>query len=211
MILGGDASFSLIHRRLSAAEQRFLDSHGSLSTVATLRAMARAASDDAALVEPKPSNRRGRALARRSSRRRCRRRSARPRRRRVRRGGGRGAAGSAELEARRRHSHRRGAFRDSDHPGRRAGPAGDRHRLRAARAHVASGARRHRAGSAGLAGPLDDPRHHGRSRRRAERRGGPSSARRRQEGLSRRPAGRRARVSMSRPISPAISIASPSS
>ena len=28
MILGGDASFSLIHGRLSADEQRFLESHG---------------------------------------------------------------------------------------------------------------------------------------------------------------------------------------
>jgi len=52
-ILGGDASFSLIHRRLSAAEQQFLEGYGSLSTVATTRAMARAASDDAALVELK--------------------------------------------------------------------------------------------------------------------------------------------------------------
>jgi putative ABC transport system permease protein len=53
VILGGDASFSLIHRRLSADEQQFLESRGSLSTVATMRAMARAESDDAALVEIK--------------------------------------------------------------------------------------------------------------------------------------------------------------
>jgi putative ABC transport system permease protein len=53
VILGGDASFSLIHRRLSADEQRFLERSGSLSTVATLRAMARAASGDAALIEIK--------------------------------------------------------------------------------------------------------------------------------------------------------------
>jgi putative ABC transport system permease protein len=53
VILGGDASFSLIHRRLSAPEQQFLESYGSLSTVATMRAMARAESDDAALVELK--------------------------------------------------------------------------------------------------------------------------------------------------------------
>src|ERR1700761_2832917 len=53
VILGGDASFSLIHRRLSADEQHFLEAHGSLSTVATLRGMARAASGDAALVEIK--------------------------------------------------------------------------------------------------------------------------------------------------------------
>ncbi|HEY1862250.1 MAG TPA: FtsX-like permease family protein [Roseiarcus sp.] len=53
VILGGDASFSLIHRRLSADEQRFLEAHGSLSTIATARGMARAASDDAALIEIK--------------------------------------------------------------------------------------------------------------------------------------------------------------
>jgi putative ABC transport system permease protein len=53
VILGGDASFSLIHRRLSADEQRFLESYGSLSTIATMRGMARAQNDDAALVEIK--------------------------------------------------------------------------------------------------------------------------------------------------------------
>ena len=53
VILGGDASFSLIHRRLSADEQQFLETRGSLSMVATMRAMARAESDDAALIEIK--------------------------------------------------------------------------------------------------------------------------------------------------------------
>jgi putative ABC transport system permease protein len=53
MILGGDASFALIHRRLSADEQRFLEAHGSLSTVATLRGMARVTTGDAALIEIK--------------------------------------------------------------------------------------------------------------------------------------------------------------
>ena len=53
VILGGDASFSLIHRRLSADEQRFLEAHGSLSTIATARGMARVASGDAALIEIK--------------------------------------------------------------------------------------------------------------------------------------------------------------
>src|SRR3984885_6893161 len=53
VILGGDASFALIHRRLSADEQRFLEAHGSLSTVATLRGMARVTSGDAALIEIK--------------------------------------------------------------------------------------------------------------------------------------------------------------
>ena len=53
VILGGDASFSLIHRRLVPDEQRFLERFGSLSTIATTRAMARAASGDAALIEIK--------------------------------------------------------------------------------------------------------------------------------------------------------------
>jgi putative ABC transport system permease protein len=53
VILGGDASFSLIHRRLAADEQRFLERYGSLSTIATVRGMARAASGDAALIEIK--------------------------------------------------------------------------------------------------------------------------------------------------------------
>jgi putative ABC transport system permease protein len=53
VILGGDASFSLIHRRLSADEQRFLEAHGSPSTIATVRAMARTAGGDAALIEAK--------------------------------------------------------------------------------------------------------------------------------------------------------------
>ena len=51
-ILGGDASFSLIHRRLAPEERAFLESRGALSTVATLRAMAQT-NNDAALVEIK--------------------------------------------------------------------------------------------------------------------------------------------------------------
>ncbi len=53
VILGGDASFSLIHRRLAPDEQAFLEGYGSLSTIATMRAMARTESGDAALVEIK--------------------------------------------------------------------------------------------------------------------------------------------------------------
>src|SRR5271165_3896663 len=53
VILGGDASFSLIHRRLSPEEQAFLERYGSLSTIATMRAMARTDGGDAALVEVK--------------------------------------------------------------------------------------------------------------------------------------------------------------
>jgi putative ABC transport system permease protein len=53
VILGGDASFSLIHRRLATDEQAFLEGYGSLSTIATMRAMARTESGDAALVEVK--------------------------------------------------------------------------------------------------------------------------------------------------------------
>jgi putative ABC transport system permease protein len=52
-ILGGDASFSLIHRELAPDERAYLASRGAISTVATLRAMARNASGDATLVEAK--------------------------------------------------------------------------------------------------------------------------------------------------------------
>jgi putative ABC transport system permease protein len=50
-ILGGDASFSLIHRELSAPERAYLSAHGTLSTVGEMRAMARAADGTAALIE----------------------------------------------------------------------------------------------------------------------------------------------------------------
>jgi putative ABC transport system permease protein len=53
VILGGDASFSLIHRRLSPEEEAFLGRVGNLSTIATMRAMARTDGGDAALVEVK--------------------------------------------------------------------------------------------------------------------------------------------------------------
>ena len=52
-ILGGDASFSLIHRQLSEPERAFLAARGTLSSVATMRAMARADDGDAALIEVK--------------------------------------------------------------------------------------------------------------------------------------------------------------
>src|SRR5579863_8085924 len=42
-ILGGDASFSLIHREMSPEERAFLSARGTLSTVGSTRAMARAA------------------------------------------------------------------------------------------------------------------------------------------------------------------------
>ena len=41
VILGGDLSFSLIHREATAAERAFLDSRGKVSAAATMRAMAR--------------------------------------------------------------------------------------------------------------------------------------------------------------------------
>jgi putative ABC transport system permease protein len=52
-ILGGDASFSLIHRELAPDERAYFASRGVISTVATLRAMARNAGGDATLVEVK--------------------------------------------------------------------------------------------------------------------------------------------------------------
>jgi putative ABC transport system permease protein len=52
-ILGGDLSLSLTHREASAAERAFLDRHGKVSAAATMRAMARSAAGELALVELK--------------------------------------------------------------------------------------------------------------------------------------------------------------
>jgi putative ABC transport system permease protein len=52
-ILGGDASFSLMHRELAPDERAYLAARGAISTVATLRAMARNVGGDATLVEAK--------------------------------------------------------------------------------------------------------------------------------------------------------------
>jgi putative ABC transport system permease protein len=53
VILGGDLQFSLIHREISANERAFMESRGRVSQTGTMRAMARAESGDASLVEIK--------------------------------------------------------------------------------------------------------------------------------------------------------------
>jgi len=53
VIIGGDVAFSLIHREASPEERAYLQSRGDVSTVATLRAMARTADGRSALVEIK--------------------------------------------------------------------------------------------------------------------------------------------------------------
>ncbi len=53
VILGGDLSFSLIHREATAAERAFLERRGKVSAAATMRAMARTADSQLALVELK--------------------------------------------------------------------------------------------------------------------------------------------------------------
>jgi len=53
MTLGGDLAFSLIQRQASNAERAFLDTHGTVSAAATLRAMARTANGQMTLVELK--------------------------------------------------------------------------------------------------------------------------------------------------------------
>jgi putative ABC transport system permease protein len=53
VILGGDVSFSLSQREASPAERAFLDSQGQVSAAATMRAMARSAAGETALVEIK--------------------------------------------------------------------------------------------------------------------------------------------------------------
>jgi putative ABC transport system permease protein len=53
VILGGDLAFTLIQREAAPNEREFLQSHGQVSSAATLRAMARAANGEATLVEVK--------------------------------------------------------------------------------------------------------------------------------------------------------------
>ena len=53
VILGGDLAFTLIQREASADELAFLQSHGTVSAAATLRAMARSDNGQATLVEMK--------------------------------------------------------------------------------------------------------------------------------------------------------------
>ncbi len=53
VILGGDLAFSLIQRRASDPERALLDAHGTVSVVATLRAMARTGDGRSTLVEVK--------------------------------------------------------------------------------------------------------------------------------------------------------------
>jgi putative ABC transport system permease protein len=53
IILGGDVSFDLIQREATAPEQQFFASHGHVSSIGLLRAMARTNADDSALVEIK--------------------------------------------------------------------------------------------------------------------------------------------------------------
>ena len=53
VILGGDLSFTLIQREAAPNELAFLQSHGKVSSAATMRAMARTAGGEATLVEIK--------------------------------------------------------------------------------------------------------------------------------------------------------------
>src|SRR5262245_36129424 len=52
-ILGGDLSFLLSHREVSATERAFIEQQGQVSVVATMRAMARTNDERTALVELK--------------------------------------------------------------------------------------------------------------------------------------------------------------
>jgi putative ABC transport system permease protein len=53
IIVGGDVSFALLQREASGAERAAIDKLGRVAPIATLRAMARAASGDATLIELK--------------------------------------------------------------------------------------------------------------------------------------------------------------
>jgi putative ABC transport system permease protein len=52
-LLGGDLSFALVQRQASDTERAFLDSRGTVSVAATLRAMARSGSGEMALIDVK--------------------------------------------------------------------------------------------------------------------------------------------------------------
>ena len=53
VILGGDLAFTLIQREAAPAEREFLQTHGQISSAATMRAMARTPTGQATLVEMK--------------------------------------------------------------------------------------------------------------------------------------------------------------
>ncbi len=53
VILGGDVALSLAQREANLAEQNYLEEHGRVAVIATMRAMARAKGDNATLVELK--------------------------------------------------------------------------------------------------------------------------------------------------------------
>ncbi|HZL29739.1 MAG TPA: ABC transporter permease [Pseudolabrys sp.] len=53
VILGGDLSFTLVQREAKPDERAFLQAHGKISSMATMRAMARTANGEATLVELK--------------------------------------------------------------------------------------------------------------------------------------------------------------
>ena len=53
VILGGDLAFTLIQREIAPNERTFLQTHGQVSSAATLRAMARVPNGQATLVEMK--------------------------------------------------------------------------------------------------------------------------------------------------------------
>src|SRR3974390_1059512 len=53
VILGGDLAYTLIQREAPPAEREFLQSHGQISSAATMRAMARTSAGPATLVEMK--------------------------------------------------------------------------------------------------------------------------------------------------------------
>ena len=57
VILGGDLAFTLIHREASAEERAFLDRHGEVAAIATMRAMARTTDGRSSLVELKAVDR----------------------------------------------------------------------------------------------------------------------------------------------------------
>ena len=159
VILGGDLSFSLIHREATAAERAFLDRRGKVSAAATMRAMARTADGQLRAGRAQGGRRRLSALRRGDARsatcrwpRRWRSATARSARRSIRRcWRGSTCKPGARLTIGARHDRdRRGAQV-------RAGQARQRHRVRPARHRQRGGAARHRPAPARQPGALALP------------------------------------------------------
>ncbi len=207
-ILGGDLSFTLIHREADATERAFLERAGRVSATATMRAMARTvdgrhrAGGDQGGRRRVPAVRRGAARSGAAAG-----RCARHARRRVRRRRRSAAAGAARSQARRALHDRRRDHRNPRRTHLRAGPAvGGRLRPRTAADDQPGSLACDRPVAAGLPGALALSSAAAGERRERRRRGAHDRTQRPRK--CRMPAGRCAAAATLRPGSSATSSAS---